>query len=33
VRGESPRAAAELYFRRIHEGEGFITYFWKFRPA
>jgi 3-hydroxy-3-methylglutaryl CoA synthase len=23
----------ELCFRRIHEGEGFISYFWKFRPA
>jgi len=23
----------ELSFRRIHEGEGFISYFWKFRPA
>lgn len=22
----------ELCFRRIHEGEGFINYFWKFRP-
>ena len=23
----------ELCFRRIHEGEGIINYFWKFRPA
>ncbi len=23
----------ELCFRRIHEGEGLINYFWKFRPA
>jgi len=23
----------ELCFRRIHEGEGFISYFWKFRPT
>src|SRR5215467_6886578 len=23
----------ELCFRRIHEGEGFISYFWKFRPS
>ena len=23
----------ELCFRRIHEGEGFVNYFWKFRPA
>jgi 3-hydroxy-3-methylglutaryl CoA synthase len=23
----------ELCFRRIHEGEGFYNYFWKFRPA
>lgn len=22
----------ELCFRRIHEGEGFVNYFWKFRP-
>ena len=22
----------ELCFRRIHEGEGIINYFWKFRP-
>ena len=24
---------AWLCFRRIHDGEGFISYFWKFRPA
>jgi 3-hydroxy-3-methylglutaryl CoA synthase len=23
----------ELCFRRIHEGEGYVNYFWKFRPA
>jgi 3-hydroxy-3-methylglutaryl CoA synthase len=23
----------ELCFRRIHEGEGIVNYFWKFRPA
>jgi uncharacterized OB-fold protein len=23
----------ELGFRRIHEGEGFISDFWKFRPV
>ena len=23
----------EFCFRRIHEGEGFISYFWEFRPA
>jgi len=23
----------ELCLRRIHEGEGFVNYFWKFRPA
>lgn len=23
----------ELTFRRIHEGDGFVNYFWKFRPA
>jgi len=23
----------ELTFRRIHEGEGLVNYFWKFRPA
>lgn len=22
----------ELCFRRIHEGEGLVNYFWKFRP-
>jgi 3-hydroxy-3-methylglutaryl CoA synthase len=24
--------AVELCFRRIHEGEGYVNYFWKFRP-
>lgn len=23
----------ELTFRRLHEGEGYVNYFWKFRPA
>ena len=23
----------ELCFRRIHDGEGIMNYFWKFRPA
>ncbi len=23
----------ELCFRRIHEGEDYVNYFWKFRPA
>jgi uncharacterized OB-fold protein len=23
----------ELCLRRLHEGEGFISYFWKFRPV
>ncbi len=25
--------AVELCFRRIHEGEGIVNYFWKFRPV
>jgi uncharacterized OB-fold protein len=24
---------AELTFRRIHEGEEYVNYFWKLRPA
>ncbi|MBI4635111.1 MAG: OB-fold domain-containing protein, partial [Candidatus Rokubacteria bacterium] len=23
----------ELTFRRIHEGEDYVNYFWKFRPS
>jgi len=23
----------ELTFRRIHEGDDYVNYFWKFRPA
>jgi len=23
----------ELTFRRIHEGEDYVNYFWKFRPV
>jgi uncharacterized OB-fold protein len=23
----------ELTFRRLHEGDGYVNYFWKFRPA